>query len=111
MNLTPGGDWWWGGTLRQTYVTQRLTTAANSCGKARTPAPSAYNPISSAWSRSSVQGITEGASSIPICGIEPASAIGQVNRTGRAILGLRAWLAVWRLADLERIRSIAWLWW
>jgi hypothetical protein len=29
------------------------------------------------------------------------------TRTGRATLGLRAWLAVWRLAVRERIRSIA----
>ena len=40
--------WWWGGTLRQTYVTQRLTTAANSCVKVRNPAPTAFNPTSSA---------------------------------------------------------------
>ena len=32
------GKWWWDGTPRQTYVTQRLTTAANSCGKVRNPA-------------------------------------------------------------------------
>ncbi len=82
----------WGGTLRQTYVTQRLTAASNACEKVRNPAPTANNPTSSAWSRSPVQGITEDASSIPICGIEPASAICQVNRTGLAILGLRTWL-------------------
>ena len=103
--------WWWGGTLRQTYVTQRLTAAANSCGKARNPAPSTDNPTSSARPGSPAKCIMQDASSIPVCGIEPASAIDQSSRTGRAILGLRAWLAVWRLADLERIRSIAWLWW
>lgn len=107
----PSLKWWWGGTLRQTYVTQRLTTAANSCGKVRSPAPTSNNPTSSALAGSPTERIRQDASSIPICGIEPASAIGQVNRTGLAILGLRAWLAVWRLADLERIRSIAWLWW
>jgi hypothetical protein len=37
--------WWWGGTLRQTYVTQRLRTAANSCGKVQNPAPAANNRI------------------------------------------------------------------
>ena len=67
--------WWWGGTLRQTYVTQRLTTAANSCGKVRNPAPSAVNPNSSAPAGSPTERIRQDASSIPVCGIEPASAI------------------------------------
>ena len=71
---TPAGSGW-GGTLRQTYVTQRLTTAANSCGKVRNPASAVVNPTSSRRSRSPVQGVTEDASSIPVCGIEPASAI------------------------------------
>lgn len=75
------GYWWWDGTLRQTYVTQRLGTAANSCGKVRNPAPVTGNPTSSAQPRSSAKRITQDASSIPICGIEPAS----VNR----YLGLR----------------------
>ncbi len=66
---------WWGGTLRQTYVTQRLTTASNSCGKARNPAPTANNPTSSAPAGSPTERIRHGASSIPVCGIEPASAI------------------------------------
>lgn len=69
------GGWWWGGTLRQTYVTQRLTTAANSCGKVRNPAPSAVNPNSSAPAGSPTERIRQDASSIPVCGIEPASAI------------------------------------
>src|SRR5690606_28509286 len=101
--------WWWGGTLRQTYVTQRLRTATNSCGKVRNPAPTANKPTSSARPGSPAKCIRQDASSIPVCGIEPASETSQANRTGRAIFGLRAWLAVWRLADLERIRSIAWL--
>ena len=66
--------WWWGGTLRQTYVTQRLRTAANSCGKVRNPAPTANNPTSSARPGSPAKCIRQDASSIPICGIEPASA-------------------------------------
>lgn len=37
----------WGGTLRQTSVTQRLTAASNSCGKVRNPALKARNPTSS----------------------------------------------------------------
>ena len=41
------GGWWWGGTLRQTYVTQRLRTAANSCGKMRNSALVAGDPTSS----------------------------------------------------------------
>ena len=101
--------WWWGGTLRQTSVTQRLTTAYNCCGKVRNLTPSTVNPTSSARPGSPAKCIMQDASSIPVCGIEPASAIDQSSRTGRAIFGLRAWLAVWRLADLERIRSIAWL--
>ena len=67
-------NWWWGGTLRQTYVTQRLRTAANSCGKVRNPAPTANNPTSSARPGSPAKCIRQDASSIPICGIEPASA-------------------------------------
>ena len=67
--------WWWGGTLRQTYVTQRLTTASNSSGKVRNPAPTADNPTSSALAGSPTERIRQNASSIPICGIEPASAI------------------------------------
>ena len=67
--------WWWGGTLRQTYVTQRLRTAANSCGTVRNPALVAVNPTSSAWPGSPAKCITQDASSIPTCGIEPASAL------------------------------------
>lgn len=70
---TPAGSRW-GGTLRQTYVTQRLRTAANSCGKVRNPAPTANNPTSSARPRSSAKCLSQDASSIPVCGIEPASA-------------------------------------
>jgi len=81
--------WWWRGTLRQTYVTQRPRTAANSCGKVRNPALHACNPTSSALSRSSVQGITEGASSIPICGIEPASANQSVASLNKAQVAAR----------------------
>lgn len=66
--------WWWGETLRQTYVTQRLRTAANSCGKVRNPAPTAVNPISAARPRSPDKCITRDAGSIPVCGIEPTSA-------------------------------------
>src|SRR5690606_29497865 len=43
--------WWWGGSLCQTYITQRLRTAANSCGTARNPAPAAGNRISSCQRR------------------------------------------------------------
>lgn len=68
------GCWWWGGTLRQTYVTQRLRTAANSCGKVRNPAPTSDNPTSSARPRSSAKCLSQDASSIPVCGIEPTSA-------------------------------------
>ena len=68
------GKWWWGGTLRQTYVTQRLRTAANSSGKVRNPAPTANNPTSSARPRSSAKCLSQDASSIPVCGIEPTSA-------------------------------------
>ena len=67
-------EWWWDGTPDQTYVTQRLGTAANSCGKVRNPAPTADNPTSSASAWSPTERISQGASSIPICGIEPASA-------------------------------------
>lgn len=35
----------------------------------------------------------------------------QGTRTGRTTRGLRAWLAVCRLAVRERIRRIAWSWW
>lgn len=105
---TPAGSRWVG-TLRQTSVTQRLTTAANSCGKVRNPAPTATNPTNPARPGSPAKCIRQDASSIPICGIEPASETSQASRTGRAIFGLRAWLEVWRLADLERIHSIAWL--
>jgi len=66
--------WWWGGTLRQTYVTQRLRTAANSCGKVRNLAPTPNNPTSSARPGSPAKCIRQDASSIPIYGIEPASA-------------------------------------
>jgi len=107
---TPAGSRW-GGTLRQTHVTQRLRTAANSCGKVRNPAPTAENPISSARPRSPDKCIVQDASSIPICGIEPASAMGQGNRTGRAIFGRRAELAVFRFASRLRIRRTAWSWW
>lgn len=65
---------WWGGTLRQTSVTQRLTTASNCCGKVGTPALAACSSTSSARPRSSAECITKDASSIPVCGIEPASA-------------------------------------
>ena len=58
--------WWWGGTLRQTYVTQRLTTASNSCGKVRNPTPAANNPTSSALAWSPTERIGQDASSIPI---------------------------------------------
>ena len=71
---TPAGSGW-GGTLRQTYVTHRLTNASNSCGKVRHPAPTADNPTSSALAGSPTERIRQNASSIPICGIEPASAI------------------------------------
>ena len=74
VGLLWNGIWWWGGTLRQTYVTQRITTAANSCGKVRKPATTANNPTSSAPIRSPTERISQGASSIPICGIKPASA-------------------------------------
>lgn len=40
-------DWGWGGSQRQTYITQRLGVAANSCGKVRNLAPAACNRISS----------------------------------------------------------------
>ena len=70
---TPAGSGW-GGTLRQTYVTQRLRTAANSSGKVRNPAPTANNPTSSARPRSSAKCLSQDTSSIPVCGIEPASA-------------------------------------
>jgi hypothetical protein len=70
---TPAGSRW-GGTLRQTYVTQRLRTAANSCGKVRNPAPTADNPTSSAPAGSPTERIRQDASSIPIGGMEPASA-------------------------------------
>ena len=66
--------WWWGGTLRQIYVTQRLRTAANSSGKVQNPAPTANNPTSSARPRSSAKCLSQDASSIPVCGIEPTSA-------------------------------------
>ena len=69
------GKWWWGGTLRQTYVTQRLTTDSNSCGKVRNPASTANNPTSCAPRQSPVECVSRGASSIPIYGIEPASTI------------------------------------
>ena len=70
---TPAGPGW-GGTLRQTSVTQRLTTASNCCGKVGTPALAACSSTSSARPRSSAECITKDASSIPVCGIEPASA-------------------------------------
>ena len=68
------GKWWWDGTPRQTYVTQRLRTAANSCGKVRNPAPTSNNPTSSARPRSSAKCLSQDTSSIPVCGIEPTSA-------------------------------------
>lgn len=43
---TPAGNRW-GGNQRQTLITQRLRAAADSCGKARNPAPTAGNRISS----------------------------------------------------------------
>src|SRR5690606_14493074 len=43
--------WWWGGNQRQTLITQRLRAAANSCGTARNPAPTAGNRISSCLRR------------------------------------------------------------
>jgi len=58
--------WWWGGTLRQTYVTQRLRAAANSCGKVRNPAPTADNPTSSTLAGSPTERIRQDACSIPI---------------------------------------------
>ena len=87
--------WWWGGTLRQTYVTQRLRTAANSCGKVRNPALVIGNPSSSAQPRSPAKCIRQDASSIPTCGIEPASASthptsGQAV-TNRSRNALRPW--------------------
>jgi hypothetical protein len=66
--------WWWGGTLRQTYVTQRLRTAMKSCGKVRNPAPTANNPTSSARPGAPAKCIRQDASVIPVCGIEPTSA-------------------------------------
>ena len=38
---------------------------------------------------------------------EPPGRIYSTTLTGRTTFGLRAWLAVWRLAVRERIRSIA----
>ena len=85
------GKWWWGGTLRQTSVTQRLTTASNSCGKVRNPALVASNPTSSARPGSPAKSITQDASSIPLRGIEPTSGSGawqpQSNRGPGLLLG------------------------
>lgn len=67
---TPAGARW-GGTLRQTYVTQRLATAANSCGKVRNPALDARNPTSSALVGSPTERIRQGASSIPVWELNP----------------------------------------
>jgi hypothetical protein len=41
------------------------------------------------------------------CALSPETIYRSGTRTGRATLGLRAWLAAWRLAVRERIRSIA----
>ena len=92
--------WWWGGTLRQTYVTQRLRTAANSCGKVRNPAPTANNPTSSAWPRSRAKHIGHGASSIPICGIEPAPANQSVASLNKAHVAVRPTMTS---SDLARL--------
>ena len=43
----------------------------------------------------------------PASALSPEMTYRSGTRTGRATLGLRAWLAVWRLAVRERIRSIA----
>ena len=67
---TPAG-FRWGGTLRQTYVTQRLATAANSCGKVRNPDLDARNPTSSALVGSPTERIRQGASSIPVWELNP----------------------------------------
>lgn len=67
---TPAGARW-GGTLRQTYVTQRLATAANSCGKVRNPGLDARNPTSSALVGSPTERIRQGASSIPVWELNP----------------------------------------
>ncbi len=67
---TPAGSRW-GGTLRQTYVTQRLRTAANSCGKVWNPAPSADNPTSFARPRSSAKCLSQDASSILFAELNP----------------------------------------
>jgi hypothetical protein len=103
-------NWRWGGSLHQTYVTQHLRTAANSYGKVRNPTPAARNHISSHLLLESAKCLRSAASSIPVCGIEPASAMGQGKRTGRAILGRRAELAVCRFASRQRIRSTTWSW-
>jgi len=41
------------------------------------------------------------------CALSPETIYRSGTRTGRATLGLLAWLAVWRFAVRERIRSIA----
>ena len=43
----------------------------------------------------------------PVSALSPEMIYRSGTRTGRATLGLRAWLAVWRLAVRDRIRSIA----
>jgi hypothetical protein len=48
LNVLGAGELVESGTLRQTYVTQHLRTAANSCGKVRNPALVAGDPTSSA---------------------------------------------------------------
>ena len=65
--------WWWGAIPRQTSVTQRLKTAANSCGKVQNPAPTADNLTSCVTWQSPTKCVRRAASSIPIYGIEPAS--------------------------------------
>ncbi len=67
---TPAGARW-GGTLCQTHVTQRLATAANSCGKVRNPDLDARNPTSSALVGSPTERIRQGASSIPVWELNP----------------------------------------
>ena len=94
------GKWWWDGTPRQTYVTQRLTTAANSCGKVRNPDPTAANPTSSTPAGSPTERIRQNVSSIPICGIEPASANQSVASLNKAHVAVRPTMTS---SDLARL--------
>ncbi len=55
-------------------VTQRLRTAANSCGEARNPAPASSNPISSCPAGVTSEVYQTGLQFDSIRGIEPASA-------------------------------------